>query len=159
MIEVYRNSRKDETVVLKAMMELYFFLVALCSFATCYVDHCMARSDGGGCVVQWPASRCLPTAVWTGQNSGILPGQQVISSDLPEDLEILGLIQVSQRCMQMNRLQFPTTHWGSLQGKIPVDSSGFHYSQTTAPIPNISKYVAAKPNSSEQYWKRRTPPK
>ena len=96
VVEVYRNSRKDETVVPKTITELYSSLVRslLLRHLLDHLEHGKKR--------RWRVRSFsdLPQDVYQQlcelgriAYEGILHDQQVIFSDLPEDFETLGLMQ------------------------------------------------------------------
>ena len=96
VVEVYRNSRKDETLVPKTMTELYFSLVRDLLLRHLF-DHPV-----DGKTRRWSVCSFndLPQDVYQQlcelgriAYKGILHKQQVIFSDLPEDFETLGLMQ------------------------------------------------------------------
>ena len=95
VVEVYRKSRKDETLVPKTMTELYSSLVRSLLLRYLY-DHPVHGKK------RWRVRSFnnLPQDVYQQlcelgriAYEGILHGQQVIFSDLPEDFETLGLMQ------------------------------------------------------------------
>ena len=96
VVEVYRNSRKDKSLVPKTMTELYSSLV--CSLLLRHLlDHPVHGKKR-----RWRVRTFsdLPQDVYQQlcelgriAYEGILHDQQVIFSDLPEEFEILGLIQ------------------------------------------------------------------
>ena len=95
VVEVYRNSRKDETLVPKTMTELYSSLVRSLLLRHLF-DHPLHRKR------RWRVRSFsdLPQDVYQQlcelgriAYEGILHDQQVIFSDLPEDFETLGLMQ------------------------------------------------------------------
>ena len=96
MVEVYQNSRKDKTLVPKTITELYSSLVR--SLLLRYLlDHPLHGKNK-----RWRLRSFsdLPQDVYKQlcelgriAYEGILHGQQVIFSDLPDDLETLGLMQ------------------------------------------------------------------
>ena len=97
VVEVYRNSRKDETTVIpKTMTELYSSLVR--SLLLCYLyDHPVHSKKRRWRVRSFDD---LPKDVYQQlcelgriAYEGIIHEQQVIFSDLPEDFETLGLMQ------------------------------------------------------------------
>ena len=97
VVEVYRNSRKDETTVIpKTMTELYSSLVR--SLLLCYLyDHPVHSKKRRLRVRSFDD---LPQDVYQQlcelgriAYEGIIHEQQVIFSDLPEDFETLGLMQ------------------------------------------------------------------
>ena len=98
VVEVYRNSRKDETLVPKTMTELYSSLIR--SLLLRYLlDHPVHRKKK-----RWRIRTFsdLPQDVYQQlcelgriAYEGILNGQQVIFSDLPDDFETLGLMTCS----------------------------------------------------------------
>jgi len=96
VVEVYRNSRKDETVVPKTITELYSSLVRslLLRHLLDHLEHGKKR--------RWRVRSFsdLPQDVYQQlcelgriAYEGILHNQQVIFYDLPEDFETLGLMQ------------------------------------------------------------------
>ena len=95
VVEVYRNSRKDQTLVPKTMTELYSSLV--CDLLLRHLlDHPVHSKE------KWRVCSFneLPQDVYQQlcelgriAYEGILHDQQVIFSDLPEDFETLGLMQ------------------------------------------------------------------
>ena len=96
VVDVYRNSRKDETLVPKTMTELYSSLVRslLLRHLLDHPVHCKKR--------RWRIHSFddLPQDVYKQlcelgriAYEGILNRQQVIFSDLPEGFETLGLMQ------------------------------------------------------------------
>ena len=96
VVEVYRNSRKDDTLVPKTMTELYSSLVR-----SLLLRHLLDHSVHGK-KRRWRVCNFndLPQDVYQHlcelgriAYKGILHGQQVIFSDLPEDFETLGLMQ------------------------------------------------------------------
>ena len=98
VVEVYRNSRKDETLVPKTMTELYSSLVRSLLLRH-LLDHPVHGKNR-----RWRVRSFndLPQDVYQQlcelgriAYEGILDGQQVIFSDLPEDFETLGLMQCS----------------------------------------------------------------
>ena len=96
IVEVYKNSRRDETLVPKTMTELYSSLVRSLLLRYLY-DH---PEHGKNRKWRIRSFNDLPQDVnkqlcELGRIAyeGILDGQQVIFSDLPEDFETLGLMQ------------------------------------------------------------------
>ena len=96
VVEVYRNSRKDDTLVPKTMTELYSSL-----FRSLLLRHLLDHPVHGK-KRRWRVRSFsdLPQDVYQQlcelgriAYKGILHGQQVIFSDLPEDFETLGLMQ------------------------------------------------------------------
>ena len=96
VVEVYRNSRKDETLVPKTMTELYSSLVRSLLLRYLY-DHPVHSKKK-----RWRVRSFndLPQDVYQQlcelgriAYEGILHDQQVIFSDLPDDFETLGLMQ------------------------------------------------------------------
>ena len=96
VIEVYRNSRKDNTLVPKTMTDLYSSLVR-----SLLLRHLLDHSVHGK-KRRWRVCSFndLPQDVYQQlcelgriAYEGILHDQQVIFSDLPEDFETLGLMQ------------------------------------------------------------------
>ena len=96
VVEVYRNSRKDKTLVPKTMTELYSSLVR-----SLLLRHLLDHPVHGK-KRRWRVRSFsdLPKDVYQQlcelgriAYKGILHDQQVIFSDLPEDFETLGLIQ------------------------------------------------------------------
>ena len=96
VVQVYKNSRKDKTIVPKTMTELYSSLVR--SLLLRYLlDHPLHGKNR-----RWRLRNFsdLPQDVYQQlcelcriAYEGILHGQQVIFSDLPEDIETLDLMQ------------------------------------------------------------------
>ena len=96
VVEVYRNSRKDESLVPKTMTELYSSLVRDLLLRH-LLDH-PVHGKNRRCRVH--SFNDLPQDVYQQlcelgriAYEGILDDQQVIFSDLPEDFETLGLMQ------------------------------------------------------------------
>ena len=96
VVEVYRNSRKDKTLVPKTMTELYSSLVRSLLLRYLY-DHPVHGKKRRWRICSF---NNLPQDVHQQlcelgriAYEGILHGQQVIFSDLPEDFETLGLMQ------------------------------------------------------------------
>ena len=96
VVEVYRNSRKDDTLVPKTMTELYSSLVRSLLLRK-LLDHPVHSKKRRWRVRSFSD---LPRDVHQQlcelgriAYEGILHDQQVIFSDLPEDLETLGLMQ------------------------------------------------------------------
>ena len=96
VVEVYRNSRKEETLVPKTMTELYSSLVR-----SLLLRHLLDHPVHGK-KRKWRVRSFddLPQDVYLHlcelgriAYEGILHNQQVIFSDLPEDFETLGLMQ------------------------------------------------------------------
>ena len=96
VVEVYRNSRKDKTLVPKTMTELYSSLVR-----SLLLRHLLDHPVHGK-KRRWRVRSFgdLPQDVYQQlcelgriAYEGILHDQQVIFSDLPEDFETLGLMQ------------------------------------------------------------------
>ena len=96
VVEVYRNSRKDNTLVPKTMTELYSSL-----FRSLLLHHLLAHRVHGK-KRRWRVRSFsdLPQDVYQQlcqlgriAYEGIVHDQQVIFSDLPEDFETLGLMQ------------------------------------------------------------------
>ena len=95
VVEVYRNSRKDETLVPKTMTELYSSLVR-----SLLLRHLLDHPVHGKKRWRVRSFNDLPQDVYQQlcelgriAYEGILHDQQVIFSDLPEDFETLGLMQ------------------------------------------------------------------
>ena len=95
VVEVYRNSRKDETLVPKTMTELYSSL-----FRSLLLRHLLDHPVHGKRRWRVRSFNELPKDVYQQlcelgriAYEGILHDQQVIFSDLPEDFETLGLMQ------------------------------------------------------------------
>ena len=98
VVEVYRNSKKDETLVPKTMTELYSSLVRSLLLRH-LLDHPVHGRKGRWSVRSFSD---LPQDVYQQlcelsriAYEGILHRQQVIFSDLPEDFETLGLMHCS----------------------------------------------------------------
>ena len=98
VVEVYRSSRKDETLVPKTMTELYSSLVR-----SLLLRHLLVHTVHGKKRWRVHSFSDLPQDVYQQlcelgrlAYEGILHGQQVIFSDLPEDFETLGLMQCVQ---------------------------------------------------------------
>ena len=96
VVEVYRNSRKDATLVPKTMTELYSSLVRSLLLRHLF-DHPVHGKKKRWRVCSFSD---LPQDVYQQlcelgriAYEGILHDQQVIFSDLPEDFETLGLMQ------------------------------------------------------------------
>ena len=96
VVEVYRNSRNDKTLVPKTMTELYSSLVRSLLLRH-LLDHPVHGKKRKWRVRSFTA---LPQDVYQQlcelskiAYEGILHDQQVIFSDLPEDFETLGLMQ------------------------------------------------------------------
>ena len=96
VVEVYRNSKKDKSLVPKTMTELYFSLVRSLLLRHLF-DHPVHGKKRRWRVRSFDD---LPPDVYQQlcelgriAYEGILHGQQVIFSDLPEDFETLGLMQ------------------------------------------------------------------
>ena len=96
VVEVYRNSRKDETLVPKTMTELYSSLVRSLLLRH-LLDHPLHGKKRRWRVRSFDD---LPQDVYQQlcelsrvAYKGILQDQQVIFSDLPEDFKTLGLMQ------------------------------------------------------------------
>ena len=96
VVEVYRNSRKDKTLVPKTMTELYSSLVRSLLLRH-LLDHPVHSKKRRWRVRSFSD---LPQDVYQQlcelgkiAYEGILHDQQVIFSDLPEDFETLGLMQ------------------------------------------------------------------
>ena len=96
VVEVYRNSRKDKTLVPKTMTELYSSLVRSLLLRYLY-DHPVHGKKRRWRICSF---NDLPQDVHQQlcnlgriAYEGILHDQQVIFSDLPEDFETLGLMQ------------------------------------------------------------------
>ena len=96
VVEVYRNSRKDETLVPKTMTELYSSLIR-----SLLLRHLLDHPVHGQ-KRKWRLRNFsdLPPDVYQQlcelgriAYEGIVHGQKVIFSDLPEEFEILGLMQ------------------------------------------------------------------
>ena len=95
VVEVYRNSRKDDTLVPKTMTELYSSLVR-----SLLLRHLLDHPVHGKRRWRVCSFNDLPQDVYQQicklgkiAYEGILHDQQVIFSDLPEDFETLGLMQ------------------------------------------------------------------
>ena len=96
VVEVYRNSRKDETLVPKTMTQLYSSLIRSLLLRH-LLDHPVHGKNQRWRIRSFSD---LPQDVYQQlcelgriAYEGILHGQQVIFSDLPEDFETLGLMQ------------------------------------------------------------------
>ena len=96
VVEVYRNSRKDETLVPKTMTELYSSLVRDLLLRH-LLDHPVHGKNRRWRVHSFSD---LPQDVYQQlcelgriAYEGIVQDQLVIFSDLPEDFETLGLMQ------------------------------------------------------------------
>ena len=96
VVEVYRNSRKDETLVPKTMTELYSSLVRSLLLRH-LLDHPVHSKKRRWRVRSFDD---LPQDIYQQlcelgriAYEGIIHGQQVIFSDLPENFETLGLMQ------------------------------------------------------------------
>ena len=96
VVEVYRNSTKNKTLVPKTMTELYSFLVRNL-LQRHLLDHPV---HGQNMRWQVPSFSDLPPDVYQQLRElariayeGILHGQQVIFFDLPEGIDTLGLVQ------------------------------------------------------------------
>ena len=97
VVEVYRNSRKDETLVPKTMTELYSSLVR-----SLLLRHLLDHPVHGKKRWRVRSFSDLPPDVYQQlcelsriAYEGILHRQQVIFSDLPDDFETLGLMHCS----------------------------------------------------------------
>ena len=97
VVEVYRNSRKDETLVPKTLTELYSSLVR-----TLLLRHLLDHPVHGKKRWRVRSFSDLPQDVYQQlcelsriAYEGILHRQQVIFSDLPVDFETLGLMHCS----------------------------------------------------------------
>ena len=91
VVEVYRNSSKDKTLIPKTMTDLYFSLVRY--LLQCYLsDH---DEKWGLCSFSDLPDKIYQQLCGLGRiaYNGILHDQQVIFNDLPEDFETLGLMQ------------------------------------------------------------------
>ena len=95
VVEVYRNSRNDDTLVPKTMTELYSSL-----FRSLLLRHLFDHPVHGKKRWRVRSFDDLPQDVYQQlcelgkiAYEGILHDQQVIFSDLPEDFETLGLMQ------------------------------------------------------------------
>ena len=95
VVEVYRNSRKDDTLVPKTMTELYSSLVR-----SLLLRHLFDHPVHGKKRWRVRSFNDLPQDVYQQlcvlgkiAYEGILHDQQVIFCDLPEDFETLGLMQ------------------------------------------------------------------
>ena len=95
VVEIYRNSRKDDTLVPKTMTELYSSLVR-----SLLLRHLFDHPVHGKKRWRVRSFNDLPQDVYQQlcelgkiAYEGILHDQQVIFSDLPEDFETLGLMQ------------------------------------------------------------------
>ena len=95
VVEVYRNNRKEETLVPKTMTELYSSLVR-----SLLLRHLFDHPEHGKKRWRVCSFSDLPQDVYQQlcelgriAYEGILDGQQVIFSDLPENFETLGLMQ------------------------------------------------------------------
>ena len=100
VIEVYRNSRKDKSLVPKTMTELYSSLVRSLLLRH-LLDHPVHGKKRRWRVCSFDD---LPQDVYQQlcklgriAYEGIIHGQQVIFSDLPEDFETLGLMQCTPK--------------------------------------------------------------
>ena len=95
VVEVYRNSRKDDVIVPKTMTELYSSLVR-----SLLLRHLLDHPVHGKKRWRVRSFNDLPQDVYQQlcelgriAYEGILHDQQVIFSDLPEEFETLGLMQ------------------------------------------------------------------
>ena len=151
VVEVYRNSREDETLVPKTMTELYSSLVR--SLLLRYLlDHPVHGKKR-----RWKVRRFsdLPPDVYKQlcelgriAYKGILHGQQVIFSDLPENFQTLGLMQcVPELYVGLDA----TVSYNFLHLTVQEYLAAFHLSQqpVKTQIEHFQNYCAIT-NKSEQ---------
>ena len=143
VVEVYRNSKKDETLVPKTMTELYSSLVRSLLLRYLY-DHPVHGKKR-----RWRVRNFsdLPQDVYQQlcelgrlAYEGILHDQQVIFSDLPEDFETLGLMQ---RVQELYADEGAAVSYNFLHLTVQEYLAAFHLSeeQVDKQIEHFRKYM------------------
>ena len=158
VVEVYRNSRKEETLVPKTMTELYSSL-----FRSLLLRHLLDHPVHGK-KRRWRVRSFddLPQDVHQqlcelGKIAfeGILHDQQVIFSDLPEDFETLGLMQCAP---ELYVDEGAGVSYNFLHLTVQEYLAAFHLSQQPVEkqIEHLREYMKVTGSWSSQ--KRRLPP-
>ena len=158
VVEVYRNSRKEETLVPKTMTELYSSL-----FRSLLLHHLLDHPMHGK-KRRWRVHSFndLPQDVHQqlcerGKIAfeGILHDQQVIFSDLPEDFETLGLMQCAP---ELYADEGAGVSYNFLHLTVQEYLAAFHLSEQPVEkqIEHLREYMKVTGSWSSQ--KRRLPP-
>ena len=128
VVEVYRNSKKDETLVPKTMTELYSSLVR-----SLLLRHLFDHPVHGKKRWRVHGFSDLPQDVYQQlcelasiAYKGILHDQQVIFSDLPEEFETLGLMQCAP---ELYADEGATVSYNFLHLTVQEYLAAFHLSQ------------------------------
>ena len=152
VVEVYRNSRKEETLVPKTMTELYSSL-----FRSLLLRHLLDHPVHGK-KRRWRVRSFndLPQDVYQQlcelgkiAYEGILHDQQVIFSDLPEDFETLGLMQCAP---ELYADEGAAVSYNFLHLTVQEYLAAFHLSQQPVEkqIEHFSKYMKVTGSWSSQ---------
>ena len=158
VVEVYRNSRKEETLVPKTMTELYSSL-----FRSLLLRHLLDHPVHGK-KRRWRVRSFsdLPQDVYQQlcelgkvAYEGILHDQQVIFSDLPEDFETLGLMQCAP---ELYADEGAAVSYNFLHLTVQEYLAAFHLSQQPVEkqIEHFKEYMKVTGSWSSQT--RRLPP-
>ena len=148
VVEVYRNSKKDENLVPKTMTELYSSLVR-----SLLLRHLFDHPVHGKKRWRIRSFSDLPLDVYQKlcelgriAYEGILHKQQVIFSDLPEDFETLGLMHCSPELFVD---EGAAVSYNFLHLTIQEYLAAFHLSQqpVEAQIKHLKKYKAVQKHS------------
>ena len=150
VVEVYENSRKDETLVPKTMTELYSSLVR-----SLLLRHLFDHPEHSQKRWRVRSFKDLPQDVYKQlcelgriAYEGILHDQQVIFSDLPDDFETLGLMHCSQELFVDEGVP---VSYNFLHLTIQEYLAAFHLSQQ--PVEDqIRKYQESKDTLYYKQW-------
>ena len=153
VVEVYRNSRKDKTLVPKTMTELYSSLVR-----SLLLRHLLDHPVHGK-KRRWRVRSFsdLPQDVYQQlcelgriAYEGILHDQQVIFSDLPEDFETLGLMQCAP---ELYVDEGAAVSYNFLHLTVQEYLAAFHLSQQPVEkqIEHFRKYKERKKRDTNNY--------
>ena len=152
VVEVYRNSRKDETLVPKTMTELYSSLFR-CLLLRYLLDHPVHGKKRRWRLCSFSD---LPQDVYQllcelGRIAyeGILNDQQVIFSDLPEDFETLGLMQCAP---ELYADEGAAVSYNFLHLTVQEYLAAFHLSQQPVEkqIEHFKEYMEVKKQQQQQ---------
>ena len=152
VVEVYRNSRKEETLVPKTMTELYSSLVR-----SLLLRHLYEHPVHGKNRRWWVRSfDDLPQDVYQQlcelgkiAYKGILHDQQVIFSDLPEDFETLGLMHCAT---ELYADEGAAVSFNFLHLTVQEYLAAFHLSQQ--PVEKQIEHLREYKEDNRQYHKQ-----
>ena len=159
VVEVYRNSRKDDVIVPKTMTELYSSLVRSLLLRHLF-DHPVHGKKRRWRVRSFSD---LPQDVYQQlcklgriAYEGILHDQQVIFSDLPEDFETLGLMQCAP---ELYADEGVAVSYNFLHLTVQEYLAAFHLSQQPVEkqIEHFRKYEQAKEHKRQWSIYDKTP--